>query len=114
MSIFPEQKSSTAQVSDVSVMEAAALLRQGAGLIDVREPFEFAVGHACGALNIPLGQLAGRVGEIPAVPVLLVICQSGNRSRVACEILAARQASGVRNVAGGTQSWQAAGLPMGS
>ncbi len=114
MTSHTSQHSGTAQVSDVSVTQAAALLRQGALLIDVREPSEFAAGHAQGALSIPLGQLASRVTEIPAAQALLVICQSGNRSRVACELLAGRNVAGVRNVAGGTKGWGAAGLPMGS
>jgi len=114
MSVSSRQHSSTVGVVDIAVTEASALLRQGTQLVDVREPDEFAAGHARGAVNIPLGQLASRVGEIDPAQTVLVICRSGNRSRVACELLAANNVPSVRNVSGGTQSWQSAGLPMGS
>ena len=40
----------------------------GAFLLDVREPVELAVENVPGAVNIPLGQLRARLGELPARP----------------------------------------------
>jgi rhodanese-related sulfurtransferase len=40
---------------EVDVAAAHLLQQQGAQLIDVREPYEFAAGHARGACNVPLG-----------------------------------------------------------
>jgi rhodanese-related sulfurtransferase len=34
-------------------------------LLDVREPFELAVKKEPGAVNIPIGQLRARFGELP-------------------------------------------------
>jgi len=102
----------TAQTADVDVRAARALQQQGARLIDVREPHEFAAGHATGARNIPLGQLAGRANELADAETVLVICQSGNRSKTAQGQLAARNVTDVRNVSGGTKAWRAAGLPV--
>lgn len=72
-------------------------------VVDVREPDEYVEGHVPGALNIPLGQLGARAGEIPAGDVL-AICKSGGRSLQGAEVLAAggRTAS---SVAGGTMGW---------
>lgn len=39
---------------------------QGAFLLDVRQPVELAVESVPGAISIPLGELCGRLGEIPA------------------------------------------------
>ena len=60
-------------------------------IIDVRSPQEFATGHVKGAINIPLDQLQQRIDSVEGVerttPVL-VYCQSGGRSAVACSMLA--------------------------
>ncbi len=108
---FGETRTAT-PARDVDVREARALQQQGARLIDVREPHEFAAGHAAGARNIPLGQLAGRANELADAGTVLVICQSGNRSKTAQGQLAARNVADVRNVSGGTKAWRAAGLPV--
>ncbi|MBS3932841.1 MAG: rhodanese-like domain-containing protein [Truepera sp.] len=81
-------------------------------VLDVREPWEFAAGHVPGAILIPLGQLAARVGEFPQDKPLYVICRSGNRSVTASQILVAAGKRDVRNVEGGMIAWQGAGLPV--
>lgn len=69
--------------------ELDALLKDGkVTLLDVRTPREFERGHIGGFVNIPVGELRDRIGELdPAKPVY-VICQSGLRSYIACRILA--------------------------
>jgi rhodanese-related sulfurtransferase len=102
-----------ADATDVDVHAAHAMHQQeGALLIDVREPHEFRHGHAKGARNIPLGQLAQRIAEIRKDCTVLVICQSGNRSKVGCHILRRQEFADVRNVSGGTHAWQRSGLPL--
>ena len=59
----------------------------GAFLLDVREPAELAVEQAPGAVNIPLGQLRSRLGELPRDRDILVICRSGQRAYYATRIL---------------------------
>jgi NADPH-dependent 2,4-dienoyl-CoA reductase/sulfur reductase-like enzyme/rhodanese-related sulfurtransferase len=56
-------------------------------LLDVRAPMELAVECVPGALNIPLAQLRGRLGELPRDREILVICRSGTRSYYATRIL---------------------------
>jgi rhodanese-related sulfurtransferase len=102
--------SDTAQATDVDVQTAHTLQGQGAVLIDVREVREFQGGHAQGARNIPLSQLAARAIEIPSDRTVLVICQSGGRSKAGVGVLK-RQFADVRNVRGGTSAWLRAGLP---
>jgi rhodanese-related sulfurtransferase len=98
--------------SNVDVTQAHALQKEGAQLIDVRESYEFRSGHAKGARSIPLSQLHKRMGEIRADKTVLVICQSGNRSRTARSMLQRQPFTDVRNVLGGTSAWQRAKLPM--
>jgi NADPH-dependent 2,4-dienoyl-CoA reductase/sulfur reductase-like enzyme/rhodanese-related sulfurtransferase len=56
-------------------------------LLDVREPFELAVEEAPGAVNIPLGQLRARLGELPRDRDIHVICRSGGRAYYATRML---------------------------
>jgi NADPH-dependent 2,4-dienoyl-CoA reductase/sulfur reductase-like enzyme/rhodanese-related sulfurtransferase len=56
-------------------------------LLDVRESFELAVEEAQGAVNIPLGQLRARLGELPRDREILVICRSGQRAYIATRAL---------------------------
>lgn len=67
---------------------ARAMVRDGALLVDVRTPREFAAGHLEGALNIPLQELAERMAEVgPRERPVVVYCQTGSRSEVATELL---------------------------
>jgi phage shock protein E len=73
---------------DVQGGEARALVASGARLLDVRSPEEFGRGHLPGAVNIPVRELAGRVGEVGAtVQEVVVYCRSGHRSAQAAAVL---------------------------
>ncbi len=110
--IFGGKVSNSDTTNEADVTSAQKLQQEGAQLIDVREPSEFASGHAKGAKNIPLGQLAQHLNEIQQDRTILVICQSGNRSRSAQGLLRRQNIADVRNVRGGTSAWRAARLPM--
>ncbi len=57
-------------------------------VLDVRRTDEFAASHIEGAVNIPLHELRGRIGDVPAGEVW-VHCQSGYRASLAASMLAA-------------------------
>jgi len=59
----------------------------GAFLLDVREPVELAVESVPGAVNIPMGQLRSRLGELPRDCEIHVICRSAQRAYYATRIL---------------------------
>jgi rhodanese-related sulfurtransferase len=86
-------------------------LPDGAVLLDVREDDEWGAGHAPEARHVPMSQLTGRLDEVPPADPLYVICRSGNRSARVVAFLSQQGVSAV-NVAGGMQSWAAAGRPM--
>ena len=54
---------------------------EGGFLLDVREAAELAVESVPGAVNIPLGQLRARLGELPRDQEIQVICRSGQLNR---------------------------------
>ncbi len=66
----------------------------------MREPAELAVEEAPDAVNIPLGQLRARLGELPRDREILVICRSGQRAYYATRILL-QNGFKARNLSGG-------------
>ena len=60
-------------------------------IIDVREPFEYEMGHAAGAINIPPADImsgAEKLADVAKDTPLVVYCKSGSRSNVSIQILA--------------------------
>jgi rhodanese-related sulfurtransferase len=98
-------------VADTVREVPAGSVPEGVFLLDVREHEEWAAGHAPSARHIPLGELAGRVGEVPQGEAVYVICRSGGRSAHAADALTGAGWNAI-NVAGGMQDWAAAGRPM--
>ena len=81
-------------------------------LVDVREPKEFAEIRAEGAVLVPLSTFLLRYRQLPRDRGLLMICRSGARSGQAAAFLLANGWTDVVNVAGGTEAWERAGLPV--
>ncbi len=72
----------------VAPAEAHRLVeKEGALLLDVRTPQEFAAGHVPGAVNIPVQELPARLDEIGAPRKIVVYCHSGRRSTIAAGVL---------------------------
>ncbi|MEC5179864.1 rhodanese-like domain-containing protein [Arthrobacter sp. CG_A4] len=83
----------------------------GAKILDVREDYEWAAGHAESALHIPLDQLPERIDEVDPDEDLYVICRTGGRSSRAAQWLVGRGYSAL-NVAGGMDQWLETGMPL--
>ena len=74
-------------------------------LVDVRNPGEHALGAVPGAINIPVGQLPGRLTELdPDLPTV-VYCAGGYRSSVAASLLRANGFADVSDIVGGYGAW---------
>ena len=76
-------------------------------LVDVRDEDEFAEGHVTNALNIPLNELRGRLGELPRDRELWVYCGVGQRAYYATRILL-QNGFHVRNLPGGFRTYRGA------
>ncbi len=87
------------------------LTRGEAVLVDVREPDAFASGHAVGARNIPIGELADRLDELPDGRQVVTTCGGGTRGPKAAAQL---RELGVdaRVLRGGLRGWTGADLPV--
>jgi phage shock protein E len=64
------------------------MVKSGARIIDVRSPAEFADEAYPGAVNIPLGVLSAKLGELgPKDGAIVLYCASGARSAQAARLL---------------------------
>lgn len=81
-------------------------------LIDVRTKAEFNRGHIPGAKNYPLNTLANDLKRLSKDKPIIVVCQSGNRSRSGAKILVNAGFDNVINLKGGTMRWMLSGKPV--
>jgi len=96
---------------------------EGALVLDVREPGEFAKGHIAGAQNVPRGMLELRAAPDSPVadpelterrddPIFVYCTKSPSaRSLFAAQTLAALGYENVSVIEGGLNAWAEAGLP---
>ena len=80
-------------------------------LIDVRSPQEYAEGHVPGAMNLPMEQAEARLSDMHDHAPVVLICQSGRRAGMTCELLKNHR-DDLLILEGGTQAWKDAGLPV--
>jgi hydroxyacylglutathione hydrolase len=100
-------------IRQISAADLAERLRAGdVAVVDVRDRSEFASGRVPGAMNIPVGQLPGRLDAVPRDRQVVLQCQSGARSVIAASVLAARGFHNIVDLAGGMNAWKAAGYPV--
>ena len=74
-------------------------------LLDVREPHELEISALPDAVNIPLGELAGRLSELDSADEMIVFCKGGSRSARALELLASAGFKKTKNLKGGINAW---------
>jgi rhodanese-related sulfurtransferase len=78
---------------------------QGFVLLDVRSEAAYEQGHIPGAVNIPLSQLGYRLFALDRTRDIIVYCNLGVGSVVACQILANAGFKDVYNLRGGLSEW---------
>lgn len=86
---------------------AVAEMRQGDDpipLLDVREAWELDICRIENSLHIPMGELPGRLNELPAGSPLVVLCHHGMRSMQVTEWLRQSGFAAI-NLAGGIDAW---------
>ncbi|MBF0093548.1 MAG: rhodanese-like domain-containing protein [Alphaproteobacteria bacterium] len=110
-----------AGVPFVSPLELKSKMDRGEELlvVDVRTESEFTgdLGHVPGAMNLPLGQLHARLGQVKtglepfrSTPVF-VMCRTSNRSAQAAKMLRQAGLTNLSVVDGGMGLWKRKGLP---
>lgn len=91
--------------TSITTNELFKLLKQSEiNLIDVREPYEYNLGHINRATNIPTNEILSNFAKLlNQDEQYYIICQSGGRSAYVCEILNS-QGYQVINILGGNSS----------
>lgn len=102
-----ETKSERSYPNTVTNEEVQASLAAGkaALILDVREPAEYALGRIPGAISIPFGELEANCAELDPARDYFVVCRTGSRSDMACQLLTDKGFSRVANVLPGMSQW---------
>jgi rhodanese-related sulfurtransferase len=92
--------------AEVAPAEVKARVARGESvfLLDVREPFEVQEWAYPIGVNIPMGELGGRLDEVPADQTIVVACHSGVRSASAAKALSDAGWT-AENLTGGAVAW---------
>jgi SulP family sulfate permease len=103
----------TAVIPNMTATDLWSALNNGTQplVIDVREPYEFALGHVPTAQLMPMPKILEMETAVPRDQEIVLICRSGRRST---QVLYKLQQKGYQNLAnleGGMLAWEAAGLP---
>lgn len=82
-------------------------------VLDVRPPEEYAAGHIPGAINVPLGELRGRLHELPRDREIVAYCR-GPYCLLAFDAVAELRNWGrkARRLEDGFPEWRSAGRPV--
>ncbi|MDA0128056.1 rhodanese-like domain-containing protein [Vibrio sp. MarTm2] len=82
-------------------------IEQGAVVVDVRTPQEFAAGHLDNAKNYPLSELDKHFANIDKDTQIVLYCRSGNRSGQAFRYLQSQGFTNLHNAGGLVEMQQA-------
>lgn len=99
----------------IDALAAAGLKKDGALMVDVREPGEYARVRIPGSQNIALSRFEGAALPVGPGQAVVFFCASGNRTAANAARLAAKAGDCEAYVMqGGIASWETAGLPIES
>lgn len=107
-------KKDLAEAREVCPTTSQHLLKEGALLVDVREPGEVAqVGFSgCDVVNIPLSEFEARWREVPRDRDVILACAVGERSLKATYFLMYQGYDRVANMRPGIGRWVERGFPI--
>ena len=80
-------------------------------MLDVRSEKEYGIVHLADSHNIPLTHVRERIAEVPADRSVVVHCEGGYRSAIACSLLTQAGRTNVSDMVGGIKAWIATKLP---
>jgi hydroxyacylglutathione hydrolase len=107
---FEAWRAAGGQVSRVEIIDARELRdrlrrRERLTLVDVRSPSEWRSGHIDEAVNIPVGELSPRAGDLRGPDPVVTICETGFRSSLASSLLVRAGVHAI-NVSDGTVAYR--------
>ena len=98
----------TAAIEQITAQDLRDALARGDAVqvVDVRSPREWAGGHVEGSVNIPVGEITARAGELRRDAATAVMCEGGYRSGIAASLLEQEGFTRVANVTGGMAAYR--------
>ena len=112
---FNEMKIATQRFASLTPAAAVQLMNnEDVVVLDVREPAETIGGKITKAIQIHVGAVTKRIGELEKHKdkTMLVYCKTGARAGVACKELSKNGFDKVYSLNGGLMAWQEAHLPL--
>lgn len=101
-----------AHTAQIQPQAAALEQAKGALILDVRSQSERSDAYIPDSQHIPLGEVEGRLNELPRDREIVPYCGSGARSQVVATLLQKHNFPRVANMDGGITAWKQAGLPL--
>jgi rhodanese-related sulfurtransferase len=103
-----------AAYASISSQDLIRLMNQGALVLDIRKPDEFAQGHVNGARHLPSDQIltAGDSFKRWKDKPVVVYCDSGSTAAAAVRQLNAQGFTKAFTLRGGFSGWRAENLPV--
>ncbi|MEX0616052.1 MAG: rhodanese-like domain-containing protein [Methylophaga sp.] len=101
-------------VQSITVNEAVTLVNQQKGcFVDIRDSEAFTKSHIADSINLPQAEMDNHLGKLKKTEQpLVVVCDSGQRSRAAAKQLKAKGYTNVSVMSGGLHAWREAKLPL--
>ncbi len=93
------------QISPNSLQQQLLENPQAYMLLDVREPFEYAIASLENSVLIPMNQIPDRLHELEKQQAIMVICHHGMRSENVAYYLDQQGFTRVFNLTGGIDAW---------
>jgi len=100
-----EVKEETKHPYTITAAKLAQKRNESITIVDVREPAEYAFQRISGSKSIPIGVFERHLHELDQTEEIYVICRSGNRSDLACQLLTEKGFTCVKNVSDGMNGW---------
>ena len=97
-------------LTPITPLKAQGMLGDGAQLVDIRSPQEFAQAHALLAQNVPLGSTE----SFDMQGAVIFLCRTGRRCEINAAELSALCSGKAYRIDGGLEAWRKAELPLAS
>ena len=109
-----ESRVRASEVSAISSQDLIRLMNQGALVLDIRKPDQFALGHVNGAKQLPSDQIltAGETFKRFKEKPVVVYCESGSLAAAAVRQLVQQGFTKAFSLRGGFAAWRSEQLPV--
>ena len=112
--IIYESRVRATTLGSISSQDLIRFMNQGALVLDIRKPEEFAAGHVNGAKQLPSDQIltAGETFKRFKEKPVIVYCDSGSLAAAAVRQLTLQGFTKAFSLRGGFAGWRAENLPV--